>query len=350
MPAHGTSVYGHLQPAENPFTSPGVPLRAEGIPGASVRMPPPAGAGLPYDPSATGPSYAAAAAASAGAVPGGYPQEQLPPMAWGGPEQEPVRTRVRIRLPRARFPGAPQFHGSLPKDSSTFAWPELCVTPDNEYCSMAPMPSVEKTWYNTVFYYPEQRSHLERQFLERFVPGPNGEWLDVVKARRMCRYFEEKREEEMREQVERQMLLSGSGMQNTGYTDAYSGEPLVACRGELASREAILEEHGIHRSATELAKVMMRDARSQSDFDNLRIGWPFGVPYRNKMISQHTYDWFDRNQNPYIPTDRSMEIYELSSMYVDREHFEKDLGSRIMEHRQMRNEAYADPNVKYVQM
>eukprot|EP00415_Alexandrium_ostenfeldii_P001067 UN1067 len=205
---------------------------------------------------------------------------------------------------------------------------------------MAPAPGVQKTWYNSVFYYPEERSHVERQFLERYVPGPNGEWIDVVKARRMAKYFEEKREEEVKDEMERQMLVSGSGMEKTGYTDAYSGEPLVACRGELASKEAILEEHGVHRSAAELAKVMFQDTRSQSDFDNLRLYWPFAMPSRNKMVSQHTYDWFDRNSNPYVPTDNSVEIYELNSMYVDKEHYEKNLAGYIMGRRQEYAEAY----------
>lgn len=304
-----------------------------------------AGAGIPYDPRAAMPQVDLQGAYLA------QPEQQYAQAPTWGQQlpPEPVRTRVRVKLPKHRFYGGPEFYGCVPKDSSTFAWPELCVTPENEFSGMAPVPGVQKIWYNTVFYYPEERSHVERQFLERYVQGPNGEWIDVVKARRMARYYEEKREEEIKEQMERQMLLSGSGMEKTGYTDAYSGEPLVACRGELASREAILEEHGVHRSATELAKVMMSDVRSQSDFDNLRLFWPFAAPSRNKMISQHTYDWFDRHNNPYLPTDDSMEIYELNSMYVDKEHYEKNLAGSIMERRQEMQEAYQQ-GVRFVQM
>lgn len=259
-----------------------------------------------------------------------------------------ARGRTFVKLPRPRFEGAPEFYGTIPKRSSTFAWSELCVTPDPE-CSLSPVPQTQKMWYNTYIYVPEQHSHVERQYLERFVQGPNGEWLDVVKARRMIRYFDAQREKDIRDQIERQMLMSGAAMHNTGYTDAYSGEPLVACRGELASRETILEEHGIHRSAAELAKLMMQDARSQADVDNLRLPWPFGAPCRNKKISQQTYDWFDRNSNPYVATDRSVEIIELPSMYVDRSHHERELAGESMLHYPA-DEACAHQEVKYVQM
>mmetsp|Transcript_85915 Transcript_85915/g.243665 ORF Transcript_85915/g.243665 Transcript_85915/m.243665 type:complete len:343 (-) Transcript_85915:222-1250(-) len=269
---------------------------------------------------------------------------------WAAPEKEyhPPTKRVIVKAPRPRYAGAPEFYGNIPKASSTFAWPELCVTADPDW-SLSPSPDLEKHWWNTYIYVPERHSHVERQFLERFVPGPDGEWLDVVKARRMTNYFDHRRETERKERIEREVLMSGAAMQNTGYVDAYSGEPLVVCQGELASRETILQEHNVHRSAAELARLMAQDARTQADFDNLRVPWPFGTPYRNKKIAQHTYDWFDRGgNNPYIQSDRDMTIYELPSMYVDEEHYHNLAGGH--DPRAQQASHGHGQGVKYVQM
>uniref|UniRef100_A0A7S4PVL7 Uncharacterized protein n=1 Tax=Alexandrium monilatum TaxID=311494 RepID=A0A7S4PVL7_9DINO len=349
-PAGAGPCPGQSAPAASsaPMPAPGStvpPFSGGTMPGADARTAL-AGGGIPYDPAAM------PQADMQGIYSAQQQQQQQPPVNWGqGQEVHKARTRVRVKLPEPRCHGAPKFYGCVPKDSATFAWPELCVTPDNELNGMAPVPGVQKTWYNTVFYYPEQKSHLECQFLERFVPGPNGEWIDVVKARRMANFYDEKQREEIREQEIQQRLVSGSGMEETGYIDAYSGEPLVACRGELASQEAILQENGVHRSAKEMAKVMMRDVRRNSDWDNLRIFWPFARPSRNKMVSQHTYDWFDRNHNPYVPADDCVEIYELNSMYVDKEHYERDLAGQIMQRRQQAHaEAYQPGGTKFVQM
>lgn len=278
-------------------------------------------------------------------------QEQ---MFGGGPEPElPVsRKRVIIKAPYPKIyadhpeiiGGGVEFFGSVPKRSSTFAWSELCVTPDPD-CDLAPSPEVQKQWYNTYLYVPEQQSHSERQFLERFVEGPNGEWMDVVKAQRMLRYYDERREREMKEQMQRKMLLSGAAMRNSGYMDAYSGEPLVECNGELATKETIIEEHGIQRSATELAKQAARDARDGSDWDNLRMPWPFGDPYRNKVLSQHTYEWFDRNHNPYVPTDRSVDMIELPTMYMDSVEYEQFLAAEMPMHMPMNVPQHAPKQV-----
>lgn len=257
-------------------------------------------------------------------------QPPAAPGQMGGPEVI-RRTTVIIKPPRSRFVGSPEFYGSLPKRDATFAWSELGITPDPE-CDLAPEAGVQKMWYNTYIYQQERTSHKERHFLERFVQGPDGEWLDVVKARRMSRFYAEKREQEMKEQLEQQMLLSGSAMRSTGYTDAYSGEALIDCRGQLATRESMLEEYGVNRSATEIAKQAVKDARAQADWDNLRIPWPFGSAHRNKKISQHTYDWFDRNHNPYVPTDKSVEIFELPSMYIDSVQHEREFAGDSIHH------------------
>ena len=58
------------------------------------------------------------------------------------------------------------------------------------------------------------------------------------------------------------------------------------------------------------------------DYDNLRFAWPFGVRDRNKPVSQHTYDWFDR-RNVYMPSDASCELVEMPSIYLERHELER---------------------------
>lgn len=250
----------------------------------------------------------------------------------GGPEEigPPTQTnlKTKVSMPRPKVVGSTEFYGSVPKKNSTFAWSELCATPTPE-CSLAPVPQVHmKTWYNTYIYKPEEKSHVENQFLERYVQGPNGEWLDIVKARRMSGYIEDRREKAMKQQMERAMVMSGSVVHHTDFTDAYSGEQLVACRGELLPKEMLLDEYGIHRNAKETAQMLAEEARASFDFDNLRVPWPFGAPHRNKKISQHAYDWFDR-QNPYIRSDQEFQMVELPSMYVDAEHYHRFAGGNM---------------------
>jgi hypothetical protein len=229
--------------------------------------------------------------------------------------------RCIVKMPRPLREDGTTFVGGIPKRSATFGWAELCATPDPE-ASLAPSPQVaQKTWCNSYMYFPARHSHTERQFLERFVQGPNGEWLDVVKARRMAEFYEEQRLKTMKEQMERELIMSGSVTQNTHFTDAYSGERLVACGGELLPKQQLLDEFEIHDRRYEI-KNQLQDAKAEFDFDNLRVPWPFGRPHRNKRISQHTYDWFDRS-NPYISCDRDVEIIETASTYVDREHHER---------------------------
>jgi len=220
--------------------------------------------------------------------------------------------------------------GSIPARDATFGWTETCATPGPE-CSMAPSPMVaSKSWYNTYLYVPEQRSHVERQFLERFVQGPEGEWIDVVKCRRMASYLQEKQEKACRERQLDAGILAGTDIRAAGYTDAYSGEPLINFHGLLMSREELFRRHHLHRSALE---ETIADSSSGSffDFDNLRVPpWPFGRPDRNKRISEHVYEWFDR-RNTYIPSDKDFEIVEMADMYVDRDTYRKWSGSESHE-------------------
>jgi hypothetical protein len=249
--------------------------------------------------------------------------------------------RCIIKIPQPKTAGDTQFYGGIPKKSATFAWSELCATPDPE-ASLAPSPQVpQKTWYNTYMYHPAQHSHAERQFMDRFVQGPDGEWLDVVKAKRMAEFYEEKRLIAMKEQMERELIMEDAVVQKTSFTDAYSGEPLVACGGELLPRRQILDEFDIHNKAFE-AKLRTQEMRSGFDFDNLRTPWPFGHPHRNKRISKHTYDWFDR-ANPYIEHDRDVQIVETASTYLDRDLHERfQTGSPMY--------AQARPPVQHLQL
>lgn len=231
---------------------------------------------------------------------------------------KPGFNRTIVKLPHPRYEGAPEFIDGVPKRNSTFAWTELCGTNSPE-CSMAPVPQVrEKTWYNSRIYIPEQRSHVERQYLERFVPGPNGEWLDVVKARRMTTFLEEQRKKYEEEEEERRLVKSGDVVELTDYTDVYTGEELVACNNQLLTKQQVYERYNIHRS--DWGKRV--DKIPAFDFDNLRSPWPFGKVDRNKRVSQHAYDWFDR-RNPRIVSDRSYRIMELPSYYVDEDLYGK---------------------------
>jgi hypothetical protein len=184
-----------------------------------------------------------------------------------------------------------------------------------------------KQWYNTYMYVPERTSHRERQFLERYVQGPDGEWLDIVKARRMSNFYEEQRLQHMKEKMERAMITTGTAVQQTQYTDAYSGEHLVACGGELLPKQVLYDQYDIHSRSAEMKETLQR-TKEDMDFDNLRVAWPFGAPHRNKKISPYTYEWFDR-RNGAIPSDKSFEIVEMPSSYVDRETYEMMYGGGL---------------------
>lgn len=229
-------------------------------------------------------------------------------------DPEPGLVRTIVKLPHPRYQGSPEFVDGLPKRNSTFAWSELAATRAPE-SSLAPVPQVPlKSWWNTYVYVPEQRSHVERQYLERYVPGPDGEWLDVVKARRMLRFFDDHQRKAEAWQEEQNAVKSGAVVDLTDYTNAYSGEHLVAVHGELMPKGEVYEKYDIHKS--EWGKYV-DDARLM-DFDNLRTPWPFGRIDRNKKVSQHAYDYFDR-RNTFIPSDRSFKMMELPSYYVDED-------------------------------
>merc|ERR1719327_1620814 len=129
-------------------------------------------------------------------------------------------SRTIIKLPHSRFQGGPEFIDGVAKRNATFAWTEICGTREPE-CSMAPVPQVPmKTWYNTYVYVPEQRSHVERQYLERFVPGPDGEWIDVVKARRLTSFLEEQKRKADMVEEEKRLVESGDVVEMTDFVDA----------------------------------------------------------------------------------------------------------------------------------
>lgn len=254
------------------------------------------------------------------------------------------RDRIIVKLPHPRYHGAPEFVDGIPKRTSTFAWTELCGTREPE-CAMTPVPQVqEKSWYNSYVYIPEQRSHVERQYLERYVQGPDGEWIDVVKARRMCSFFDEQKLKADEEREEQKLVKSGEVIKRTDYLDAYSGEHLIACEnmvrapeispetrglpkrhtGEalidtvpgarLMTKAEVYDRYGIHKS--EWGKYV--DTDPIFEFDNLRVPWPYGQVDRNKKVSQHLYDWFDR-RNPHVVSDKSYNMMELPSYYVDED-------------------------------
>lgn len=241
---------------------------------------------------------------------------------------------IRIPLRKPRHPGGKHFYGDIPADSATFAHAELCCTSDPDGAALAPTPEIPvKKWYNTYLYVPEERRAIKDggQFLERFVQGPDGEWLDVPKARRMAQHIEDARRRDMAAIAERKAIQSGvafapgglganaTGMPQNGmtcYTDPYSGEQLMCYKGELMPKAEIYDRNNIHESEYQ----RLFDTPGGLDMDNFRVPWPFGTPHRNKKVSMHAYDWFDR-QNPFIPSDKSYEMMELPSVYVDKENY-----------------------------
>eukprot|EP00928_Gymnodinium_smaydae_P087273 TRINITY_DN71552_c0_g1_i1.p1 TRINITY_DN71552_c0_g1~~TRINITY_DN71552_c0_g1_i1.p1 ORF type:complete len:476 (+),score=110.78 TRINITY_DN71552_c0_g1_i1:139-1566(+) len=252
-----------------------------------------------------------------------------------GTTEDGIRTRPVIRVPlrKPKYPGGKEFYGDVPVEAATFAHAELCATPEPE-ASLAPMPEVGcKMWYNTYLYVPEDRRAIQSggHFLERFVQGENGEWLDVPKARRMAEHVADMRQRDAQQRAEEQAIRNGSAWswsgsgngENAGgvgaseYRDPYSGETLVMYKGELLPKAELFAQHGIQesewRSMFQLPHV---------DFDNFRVPWPFGRPHRNKRVSNSAYEWFDR-QNPFIPSDRSYEMLELPSTFVDKENYGK---------------------------
>jgi hypothetical protein len=233
-------------------------------------------------------------------------------------EPTPGLARTIVKLPHPRFQGGPEFIDGVPKRNTTFAWTELTATNAPE-CSMAPVPQVPmKSWYNSYVYVPEQRSHVERQYLERFVPGPDGEWIDVVKARRMTSFLQDQRLKAAQVEEERRLVETGEVVELTDYVDQYSGEQLISVNNKLMSKAEAYARYNIHKS--DWAQHV--DAVPAFEFDNLRVPWIFGKVDRNKKVSQHAYEWFDR-RNPRIVSDRSYKLMELPSYYVDEDLYNK---------------------------
>eukprot|EP00438_Fugacium_kawagutii_P025232 Skav230245 [mRNA] locus=scaffold1818:150086:157664:- [translate_table: standard] len=262
-----------------------------------------------------------------------FPNGQPMQVAQPGPsfeyEEPTYLPPLRVTAPRPRQPGGTEFYGAVPKHSATFAWSELCATPDPE-ASLAPVPQVPtKSWYNSYVYMPEQNMGQDRQYLTRFAKGPNGEWVDVVKARHLLDAMDAAQQRQMREEMEREMVLSGmshlgdaveadghviNGIHRTHYVDPYSGEKLIACKGQLQTRTEILSQYHIRGAVL--------PPEEWFDFDNLRFPWPFAKHDPNKPVSQHTFDWFDR-RNVYIPKDSSCELVEMPSIYLERHELER---------------------------
>jgi len=240
---------------------------------------------------------------------------------WPPIRNKPIKV---VKLPRPRFEGGPRCTANLNSRNSTFARSEVCSSdcPGNPLAPNLDVPS--KTWTNTYVYVPERTSHTERQFLERFVPGENGEWLDYVKASRMSRFIEAERIRAEKEAIERQMVLAGiqnamrgghNGIvERSYYTDAYSGETLLECKGQLVTKNALLDEYNIHQSASAQVKEEIAED-GFFDFDNLRFPW-FFPPTHNKKVMMDVYNNFDRS-NMLFPSDRSYQILSLPSCYTD---------------------------------
>lgn len=232
---------------------------------------------------------------------------------------EPGVLRTIVKLPRGKYPGSHDFWDNIPAHTASFGWTEANVTP-GPTGSLQPVPHVqEKQWYNTYLYVPERRPLLERHYLERYVPGPNGEWVDTVKAERMVGFIDEKLHEHHKEEQMREAVRTGYGVEKTHFVDAYDGQKLVKFCGGLWGESDLDSQYKVNRTAW---KDFTGGISKGFDYGNLRVPWPFGRTNRNKRVMTHTYEWFDR-VNPHIETDRDYEILELESAYVDKQMYSK---------------------------
>jgi hypothetical protein len=227
-------------------------------------------------------------------------------------EQEPGLWRTTVKLPKPRMPGAPNLVAT--RNAIMGCGGELTASGHPDY-SLAPARGQgTKSWYNTYLYVPEERSHIENQYLERFVQSPDGSWIDVCKCRRMAKFTRELQEKAMAEEEVR----GWSGVSDTAYTEPYSGEPLFAFKGELLLRGEMYARYGHHRSRKWQQVIeQMRPV----DWDNLRFPpWPFGEPQgdTSKRIAPEVYEWYDR-RNTFMPSDDHYEILNLANSYADAE-------------------------------
>lgn len=231
---------------------------------------------------------------------------------------EPGLIRTIVKLPKAKHPGGMTFWDNVPAHQASFAWTEANVTlgPTGSLQAVPGVP--EKVWYNQYIYVPEERPMLERHYLERFAKGPNGEWIDTVKAQRMVSFIDDKLEEYRKEAQYGQDMQAGVGVEATKYVDAYSGQRLVSFAGQLHGEQDLMRQYKVSRSDW---KEIVDTAQGGYSFDNLRVPWPFAPPERNKKITQQCYEWFDR-RNPYISSDRRYEIMELQSAYLDKDQYD----------------------------
>lgn len=168
-------------------------------------------------------------------------------------------------------------------------------------------------WVNHYVYVPKEVSHLENQFLDRFVPDPfrEGEWIDSVMAERMCSYYEHKISLKARAAEAEAALQAEAAMplHETDLTDPYSGQKLYSKAGQLLTEDQLWRKYGLTASSL-----------------------PFSLkPDRNKQVSQQVYDWFDRG-NCYIQTDRDYEIRDMASIYVDGQMYDKGRTHESLNH------------------
>merc|ERR1719326_2122808 len=255
-------------------------------------------------------------------------------------EPVPGVIRTKILLPKAKHSGGPEFYDNVRRDHATFAPTEVNATL-GPVGSLSPDLGVnQKTWYNTWVYTPQelngggapvqfQQRHYAAQPPPRRNPytgrmeqaglGPYDvkgfpTYIDTWKAQRRLAYIDEKLRKEEEKRLEEYYLELGYGVEETHYTDAYTGRRLISVGGQLADKDHFEHRAGqMHRSDW---KDFKEHVLQGTDYANLRIPPPFEQPNRNKRISQHTYEWFDR-QNPYIQSDAEYEIAEFESSYVD---------------------------------
>lgn len=197
----------------------------------------------------------------------------------------------------------------------------------------------EKAWYNVYCYVDAQKSKsYPTEFRARFQELPitrqdlkanHGEappaykqtYVDSWAQMRHELFVQAKQQEEYRKRAEREYIESGAGVKDLPYVDTYSGTHLVCAAGKIIAKEDMLKEY----------KMQNKDWEEHADpnglsFDTLRIPWPFEQADRNKIVHQHVYDWFDRD-NPFIDRYEDYDIVEMNSAYVDPQLFDGPLAA-----------------------
>lgn len=182
-------------------------------------------------------------------------------------------------------------------------------------------PSQEtKQWYNTWLYVPEKPKGgvIQNQFMDRYVMGPGGTWIDTWRAQDRSRFLESKVQEETKRWEYDESIRNCEAVDWEPHLyDAYSGANLVSVHGQMVPADDIRRTYKVKRSEWSDAYDMVF---KENPYDMFRFMTPAFMDKRhpNKRIDQYAYDYFDR-RNPNIKRDEDYEFIETAGSFVDAE-------------------------------